>query len=422
MKVSDVMSKNVDYVYTNTKVKDVSLLIFGRGINGVPVCRRKKVVGFITERDILAKFYPSMAEYAEDPFREGNFEKMEDKVDEIFELPADKIMSTQVTLVSPNTPLLQAQSLMFIEKVGRLPVVNKNGNLIGIISKGDIFRALVGDKLLFTENEDYNDWLSKTYYATVDIKDRLEHEIPDLIKIFAQNEVKKILDIGCGTGDHAIDLARRGFEVIAIDRSRGMIREANKRKQTLSKEALKRINFYCSDLENFIPKIKTSFDAVLFLGNTISHNPYNYQELIIKTSKCLSERGVIIFQITNFEKVIKVKKRILSFNFAVNKTEPNREYAFIEFYDEPSEHGKTILKTFAILASDGNKRWKSTGVRNSVMAYLNKEKIKKVLKKSGFSKIFVFGGSFDGKHWDYLFRKPFKKLESDWLNIVAIKK
>ena len=60
MKVSDVMSKQVDFVSTNTSVKDVCRLIFGRGINGVPVCKGKKVVGFVTERDILSKFYTSI--------------------------------------------------------------------------------------------------------------------------------------------------------------------------------------------------------------------------------------------------------------------------------------------------------------------------------------------------------------------------
>jgi len=421
MKVFDVMSKNVDFVTTDTKVKDVSLLIFGRGINGVPVCKGKKVVGFITERDILANFYPSISEYAEDPFNEGNFEKMEGKVDEIFELTADKIMSTQVTSVTPNTPILKAQSRMFIEKVGRLPVVDKKGNLIGLISKGDIFRTLVGNKLLFTENEEYNDWLSKTYYASVDIKDRLEHEIPDLLKVFTQNEVKTILDIGCGTGDHAIDFAKRGFEVVGIDRSKEMIREANRRKQVLSKEATARLKFYCSDLEGFIPKIKTTFDAVLFMGNTISHNPYNYKDLIKEASQKLSDHGVMIFQITNFDKILKTKNRILGFNFATNKAEVNKEYAFIEFYDNPSDHNKTILKTFAVLTSDGGKRWKSTGVRNSMMAYLNKDKMRSALKRDGFSKISVYGGFFDGRHWDYLFRKSFRVLESDWLNVIAVK-
>ena len=55
------------------------------------------------------------------------------------------------------------------------------------------------------------------------------------------------------------------------------------------------------------------------------------------------------------------------------------------------------------------------------MAYNNKESVGKVLRKNGFSKMSFYGGSFDGKHWDFLFRKPFKSLESDWLNIIAAK-
>ncbi len=421
MKVANAMSHHVDHVSSDTKVKDVSLLIFGRGINGVPVCKGRKVIGFITERDILSQFYPSLDEYAQDPFREGDFEGMEKKVQDIFEMTADKIMSTNVTRVTPNTPLLRAQSLMFIEKVGRLPVVDKSGNLIGIISKGDIFRVLVGDRLLFTENENYNDWLSKTYYAAVDVEDRLSHEIPDLLKVFTQHKVKTILDIGCGTGDHAIDLARRGFNVVGIDRSHGMIAESNKRKQVLGREALERLKFYRGSFDDLESKFTQPFDAILILGNTLSHNPHTCQDLIKQTTRHLSKDGILILQITSFDKVIKVKNRLLSFNFAQLSGEPNKEYAFLEFYDLPIERYKTILKTFAIFVSDGGKRWKSSGVRNSLMAYNNEESIGKVLRKNGFTKVSFYGGAFDGRKWDYLFRKPFKVLESDWLNVVAVK-
>jgi len=231
MIVADAMSKHIDSVSESTTVEKLSLLIFGRGINGVPVCRNKKVVGFVTEKDILAKFYPSVQEYVDDPFNSSNFEGMETKIKHIFEMRADQIMSKNPTTVTPETPLLRAQSLMFIEKIGRLPVVDDKGNLVGIIAKGDIFRALVGDKLLFSEDQDYNDWLSKTYYAAVGVEDRLKHETPDLLKVFSQNKVKRILDVGCGTGDHVIDLAKRGFDVVGIDRSSAMINEANKRKK-----------------------------------------------------------------------------------------------------------------------------------------------------------------------------------------------
>jgi ubiquinone/menaquinone biosynthesis C-methylase UbiE len=278
---------------------------------------------------------------------------------------------------------------------------------------------LVGDKLILSEEEDYTDWLSKTYYAAVDNEDRLKHEIPDLLKVFLENKVKRILDIGCGTGDHVIDLAKRGFDAVGIDISSTMIREANKRKKGMSEEEKNRGKFIEANTEKILPKFKKNpFDAILFIGNTISHNPRKVRDVIRDAASLLTDKGVMIFQITNFKKVIKVQKRLLDFNFAKIKDEPNREYAFLEFYDEPNEKAKTILKTFAILVSNGE-RWKSSGVRNTLMAYVTKENLKEALLKSGFKNIEFYGSSFDGRHWDYLFRKPFEELQSDWLTIIA---
>lgn len=147
MKVANAMSKKVDYVNPETKVKDFSKLIFSHHINGVPVLKRKKVIGFITERDILQQFFPSIREYMEDPVNEANFEKMEKKISRIFELSAKKIMSKRPVTILPDVPLLEALSTMFTNKVGRLPVVDRRGHMVGIIAKRDIFKYLVGRRL-----------------------------------------------------------------------------------------------------------------------------------------------------------------------------------------------------------------------------------------------------------------------------------
>ncbi len=156
------------------------------------------------------------------------------------------------------------------------------------------------------------------------------------------------------------------------------------------------------------------------MGNTISHNPLNFRHLIKSAANSLSDNGVMIFQITNFEKVLKRDRRVLSFNFVPGIDDSVKEYCFIEFYDYPIKN-KTILKSFVILASDG-RRWKSSGIRNSLMAYTDEKRIKDLLKNEGFTKIQTYGGFFNGRQWDYLFRKPFKPLESDWLNVVASNK
>ena len=418
MKVSDVMSTQVDFVTTDTTVKDISRLIFGRGINGVPVCKGKKVVGFITEEDILSRFHPSMEEFVEDTVHTSDFEAMEKRITDILSLPANKIMSKHPTTVYADTPLLRAHSMLILKRIGRLPVVDKKRNLIGIVSKGDIFRGVVGERLNIEESEEYNDWLSKHYLISIDWKRRLSHEIPDLVKILKKEKIKNILDIGCGIGMHTVALAKEGFNVCAFERSELMIKEAKKR---LGKEpdiVKSRIKFYSGEFEDAVLKADKQCEAAIFMGNSISHNPDTCQDIIKLTSKVLSKKAVMIFQIRNYENVFNKRNRLSQFRFS--KGEVYQEHAFIEFYDPSRSRKKTTLKTSAIFDFDG-RRWKFYGLRNTLFAYITKADIADILKRCGFKKTHFYG-SYTGEeidNWDYLFRKQFKHLDSDWLNIVA---
>lgn len=420
MKVSDVMSRQVDFVRPTEPVERAALLIFGHNIHSVPVCEGKKIVGIVSEKDILQRFFPSVQEFMEDIVHASDFESMEEKAAVILSLPVGKIMSKNPLTIKPDMPILKAHSLMTLKRIGRLPVVDENNTLIGILSKGDVFRSLVGDKLLFTENEDYNDFLSKTYYQSVDSRNRLQYEIPDLEKLFKKHNAKTIIDIGCGTGDHAIELARRGYTIIGTDRSQAMIHEANKRTRGLPDSVIKNLKFIHDDAEKVFDDLKIDFDAILILGNTLSHNPTNYKKLLMKSYQYLSDNGVMVLQVTNFQKILKKQKRLQNFSIVPQTNGLIKEYAFIEFYDPPIDK-KTILKTFAILAQDKN-RWRWSGIRNSLMAYTDKSSLTQLLKKAGMKNIQIFGSHYDGHTWDYLFRKPFDEGKSDWLNIIATKK
>lgn len=414
MRVSDVMSTEVEYVSAETKVKDVSRLIFGRGINGVPVCKGKKVVGFITERDILAQFYPSMQEYVEDPFRMGNFERMEGKVSEVLNLSAQEIMSREPTMVTPDTPLLRAQSLMFIHKIGRLPVVDKEENLIGIICKGDIFRALVGGKIPYVVEEEYHDWCARYYDLIVRWKERLAQEIPDLASLFRQNKVKKVLDVRCGTGEHALALAKKGFAVLGLERSTLMFGTAQEKWQNLPENLKKRVEFLSGDYLKILKGKPADFGAAIFMGNALSHEPHDFREVLRAVSNRLLPKAIIVLQLLNSEKILKTGNRLLQFNIAPAKLGEGKEYAFVEFYDPPKVGGGFLTANIAIFAFDG-RRWRPKAINNTAVANLDKGNIQPILKKLGFKHFSFYGG----KLWGPLFDQPFKPLESDWLNVVA---
>ena len=146
MKASDIMQKKVSYVTPKTSLRQASKIIFGKAHMGLPVVaqKSKKLVGFITDQDILAQCFPSMKEYVEDIVHARDFSAMEKKLEDIMHLKVKDVMSKQVIYVKKDDPLLKIESIMKLRDIARLPVVDEKKKLIGILTKRDIFRALVG--------------------------------------------------------------------------------------------------------------------------------------------------------------------------------------------------------------------------------------------------------------------------------------
>ena len=88
--------------------------------------------------------------------------------------------------------------------------------------------------------------------GTVQEVDFIESEI-------GSDKTRTILDIGCGTGRHAIELAKRGYNVTGIDLSNSQLKRAMEKAQS---EHVK-VTFLQKDARNF--KLDTSFDLVIML-------------------------------------------------------------------------------------------------------------------------------------------------------------
>ena len=65
---------------------------------------------------------------------------------------------------------------------------------------------------------------------------KVQGDIPRIVKLFKRRNVKRVLDLGCGSGRHTVYLAKHGFEVYGIDISRTGIKMTRK---FLLKEKLK---------------------------------------------------------------------------------------------------------------------------------------------------------------------------------------
>lgn len=414
MKVADIMSRQVDFVRPTTSVKEVSRIIFSLGINGVPVCEGRKVVGFITERDILAKFFPSIEEYIQDALSATDFEGMEEKVSEILSMPVTKIMARNLTTVSASTPVLRAQSLMSSHKLSRLPVVDSEGNLIGILSRGDIFRALVEQKLILHEEEGFYDWLARYYDTIVDWEKRLESEIPELSRLFKKEEVRKVLDIASGTGEHTLALAKEGFEVFGLEKSSVMTAQAIGKKTKLAEKVQDNAQFINGTYKNIVGKSPRDFDSAIFMGNVLPYIQYSDEDILKEVLSVLNpKKAVVVIQLANFEKALS-NGGVREFIQRKSSSPYSQEYVFFGLYME--EKGKeNILSSTRMIFDVVKDTWRFRSINSTPVLKIGKTDIEKMFKKEGFTDITFFGSKF----YEPILQKPFDIVTHDWLNVVA---
>ena len=150
MNVKDLMSRNAVTAAADTPFEKIWELIFEKRVSGIPIVgKQNRLLGIISEEDLIEKLYPSYTDYLFDP-QSRDFEKMEDKIADVSGIKAKNLMSKNVYTTTEEAPIMKAASSMLVYKVSCLPVVKEKGRnkyVVGIICKGDIFSQLFTKKL-----------------------------------------------------------------------------------------------------------------------------------------------------------------------------------------------------------------------------------------------------------------------------------
>ncbi len=163
MQVKDVMTTQVVSVRPRTPLKDVARTMVARRVSGMPVVDDDgSVLGVVSEGDILVKERgrPGTGSLLDHLLEVNGHEAGKHEARDA----ADAMTSPPVT-IRPDRPVAEAASLMLDRCVNRLPVIDKHGKLVGIVTRADLVRAFVREDEAI-EHEIREDVILRTLWST----------------------------------------------------------------------------------------------------------------------------------------------------------------------------------------------------------------------------------------------------------------
>ena len=129
--VADVMTREVVTISPTESFKTCADLMRIHGISALPVVVGHRVVGIVSEADLMRPLaaIPDVPGETSTPVRKG--------------ITAAEIMTGEVVTITPGASVTAAARLMFDHRVKRLPVIDSSHRLVGIVSRGDVLRIFL---------------------------------------------------------------------------------------------------------------------------------------------------------------------------------------------------------------------------------------------------------------------------------------
>ena len=132
MKVAKIMSTDVITLIEDETLAHAKRCMDRGRIRHLPVIRERKLVGLVTHRDLLAASFSIFAEV--EPAEQRRI---------FVTIPVTEAMHRDVVTVGPNDSVADAARILLDNKYGCLPVVDDNGDLLGILTEADFLSLTV---------------------------------------------------------------------------------------------------------------------------------------------------------------------------------------------------------------------------------------------------------------------------------------
>jgi len=144
----DIMVKKVITINKTASVAELSELLIKNKISGVPVVNdSSKLVGIATEGDLIVKdadlHFPRYFKLLDSIIYLESLNKFKRNLRKYLGTKVEDVMTSKVKVVKEDMPVNVIANIMIRDNVNRVPVLDNDGNLVGIITRADIVKSMI---------------------------------------------------------------------------------------------------------------------------------------------------------------------------------------------------------------------------------------------------------------------------------------
>lgn len=148
MKVKELMTTKVNSLSPDMNAREALDLLFKLQISGLPVIdEHKKIIGMFTEKGILRTLLPGYIDTVGSFTYHENPKIIKQKVAALSTMQVKDVMRQEVVTVGEETTISEVARVMLVQKIRRIPVLNKDKELVGMVARVDVVKAFFKEQI-----------------------------------------------------------------------------------------------------------------------------------------------------------------------------------------------------------------------------------------------------------------------------------
>jgi SAM-dependent methyltransferase len=231
------------------------------------------------------------------------------------------------------------------------------------------------------------------YRRVIAWPERIRREAPFLERMLSPAPSRTLLDVGCGTGEHARHFAEEGWRAVGIDVAGSMISQAQDHAGETASGGSAR--FELRDAAEAAALPEAPFGAALCLGNTLAfvEEGRALGRFLRGIAAALSPGGILLLQMLNYERIESVPVRALPVNVRpIPEEEGGGEIVFVRVFAPRSDGTLAFFPITLALRPGREPLVEVKSAREATHRPWKRAELIAELQGAGFGEVRAFGG------------------------------